>query len=55
MKISNALQNSGSKKTHFVCYEEISLKINRKSFCNVERKVDGDSKEDSRDNNEGKR
>ena len=39
MKISNALQNSGSKKTHFGCNEEIIFVINRKQIGNVELEV----------------
>ena len=42
MKHSNALQNSGSKKTHFVCNEETIFLISHNCFCNVKLVVAGD-------------
>ena len=42
MKHSNALQNTESKKTPFVCNEEITFVINRNYFCNVVLKVEND-------------
>ena len=42
MKISNASQNSGSKKAHFVCNDEITFVIHHNLLSNVELKVESD-------------